>query len=143
MSTVRALPRTVPLKCRSGAVNERFKNLPNTAGSLWSHLCPSQLLHLRAPLICWSGLPMRLHPPRSDPGAETNRLRNIPARVSLHHALVSKIVTCLLSLANVTSKYWWGRTAYLNKARNWSRRGRTCGRISLRQYDLCRPARRR
>jgi hypothetical protein len=53
---------------------------------------------------------LRLPRPRSDPGAETTRLRNILARVLRHDALLSKIVMCLLSPANVTNKDSWGRT---------------------------------
>ena len=77
--------------------------------------------------------------PRSDPGAETRRLRNIPAGVSLQRCSLAQNRDVFCCPSNLTNKNPWGRTPQLNKTRSWSRREGTCGRISLRQYELCWP----
>ena len=69
------------------------------------------------------------------PGAKTSRLRNIPARVSLHDALLSKIVMCFCP-------WQWHKQEFLGP-NTWIKQGAELvatwkrERISLQQYDLC------
>jgi hypothetical protein len=136
MSTVGALPRTVPLKCRSGAVDERFKSpedgglVVESSGPISVASSPSTT-HLLEELAI--ALTSGLGP---TPGAETGRLRNILARVSLHDALLSKIVMCVCPWQCDKQEFLGPNTLIKQGAERGDVEARVRG-ISLRQYDLC------